>query len=323
MSTLVWVRQNTAGLDQESRCLLGFARRIAGLRGDRVEAIMLGAASNAAVQQAARYGALRVVVVPLPAEATTDAQAITAALRAAVEHCAAQIVMLSFDALAKQVVGRLAVRLAGSALTEVTGAHTNGSLLWERPTYGGKAIGHFLVRRYPVLIAVRPRSQPLPDEDTQLTPELVSLPAPPWEADPIQEMQRSTGTSVRLEDARVIVSGGRGLGGPAAFAQLEQVAAALGGAIGASRAACDAGWVPASHQVGQTGAIVAPDLYLAMGISGASQHLAGIGGAKFVVAINNDPQAPIFGRADLGIVADLSEILPALLNQMRGARNGS
>jgi electron transfer flavoprotein alpha subunit len=136
--------------------------------------------------------------------------------------------------------------------------------------------------------------------------------APDWKVlDRIEE----EGEEVLLEEAKVVVSGGRGIGGSEGFKPLKQLAKILGGAVGASRTAVDAGWVPPSHQVGQTGKIVAPDVYLAIALSGSSQHVAGMGGSKVIVAINRDPEAPIFRIANLGVVEDYRNVLPALIEE--------
>jgi electron transfer flavoprotein alpha subunit len=171
----------------------------------------------------------------------------------------------------------------------------------------------------PRMVTIRRRVFPVPETDAGRQGEIISTAAVLAEADiptKIKGLEAAAG-EVSLADAKIIVSGGRGVGGPAGFAPVQALAEALGGAMGASRAAVDAGWVPYAHQVGQTGKTVQPDLYIACGISGAIQHLAGMKTAKLIVAINKDPDAPIFKYAHYGIVGDLFDYVPALTAELK------
>jgi electron transfer flavoprotein alpha subunit len=186
--------------------------------------------------------------------------------------------------------------------------------------YAGKLIGQAVAReRRPQLITVRPRAFPKPEPDEARTGEIRRVP-PILKEDEIATKVVDYAVEagkVSLSDAKIIVSGGRGVGGPEGFKPVAELAEVLGGALGASRAAVDSGWIPYSHQVGQTGKTVSPDLYVACGISGAIQHQAGMRTAKLIVAINKDKEAPIFKLARYGVVGDLFQIVPALSAEFR------
>jgi electron transfer flavoprotein alpha subunit len=198
----------------------------------------------------------------------------------------------------------------------------DGGLRVRRPVYGGRLVEDVEFCGEPVIATLRPSVFPLPSPRDLPPAEIVELPAAA-SASPavtlvqwLEEDRRAAG----LAEAEVVVSGGRGMGGPEAFAMLEDLAAALGGVVGASRAAVDAGWMPPDRQVGQTGTAVSPRLYVACGISGAMQHRAGIRNARYIVAINNDPKAPIFRFADAGVVGDVFTVVPRLAAALRAGR---
>jgi electron transfer flavoprotein alpha subunit len=323
MKFMIHTAHAAGTLTADARAVLGFVRRAADAAGASVTAVLLGPGAAAAAAEAINCGADRALVAEDPALAVFDVNAYATALVHAAQQMDARTVFLSFDARGKDLVAPVAKRLDAAAITEVTGVSANGQTLdWERPAYGGKALALYRANRPTVVIGVRPRSQQPVIPDAARTGDISLLALPPLPLSALRVVATSAPDGPRLEDARVIVSGGRGLGGASGFDHLRRLAHMLGGAVGASRAACDAGWVPATSQVGQTGAAVAPDLYIAIGISGASQHLAGIGGAKTVVAINKDPQAPIFKRANLGVVADFGAFVSALESELRKSAPG-
>lgn len=218
-----------------------------------------------------------------------------------------EIVLMSATALGAQLAGPLAVALRAPVLTEVIAA--NPDMMLQRPVYGGKAVATYKLDRFPVVLTIRRKyfeSAELAGT-TPATPITASGSAVTF----ISE-EKAQIDGVPLEDAEVIVSGGRGIGGVENFRMLEEMSRLLDGAVGASRGAVDEGWASPALQVGQTGSIVAPGVYFAVGISGASQHLAGIANAKCVVAINKDEEANIFKRARFGIVCDYKRFVPVL-----------
>ena len=251
------------------------------------------------------------------------------ALLDAVEQACVQVkpswVMWMGDVAGLQHAPRLAVRAKAAYVSGCCGFETtaSGGLAFVRPIYGGKALEVLESNAAMTVLTLKPKSflnQVRRPVATQSPVEILPVALRPSSAAitrvSVDTPEAHTGPT--LDDAQVIVSGGRGLGSAEGFNVLRELAAQLNGAIGASRAAVDAGWISAQSQVGQTGTTVAPNLYIAIGISGAVQHLAGMSSAKHIVAINKDDEAPIFGVADVGVVADYREIVPALLAELAG-----
>ncbi len=226
----------------------------------------------------------------------------------------AKIVLLSNDTYSQEVAPRLAHRLGGACVGDVTALEVvDGKVRVTRQVYGGKANAVIELRRSPAVISLRARSfEPAPITE-------ITAVAGHEDRSATRIIERNTGaqSEARLEDARVIVSGGRGIGGADGFRdELQPLAKMLGAHMAASRAACDAGWAPPTWQVGQTGKKVAPDLYLAIAITGASQHMAGVSDAKTIAVINTDPDAPIFRHARFGIVEDYRKVVPLLRQKL-------
>ena len=301
--------------------LLGAARRLAGAGGGSVVAAAFGPAAGAA-RSLIEYGADRVLTVEHDALAAADADAYVDAAEAVCKHVGDAVVLIPGDRLGWETAPRLAHRLDAGLVTDaIDVAVEDGRVVATKPVYGGKAHAKIAMRGASQAVLVRARTQAPLAPDAGRSGEIEAFAFEPGpnagRVRVVEYKHEDTGDEVRLEEAKVVVSGGRGLGGPEPFQQLAEIAGLLGGAVGASLAAVDAGWVPASMQIGQTGKSVAPDLYIAVGISGASQHVAGISGAKTIVAINKDAEAPIFRVAHLGVVAGYKDVLPALAEELR------
>ncbi|MGH2594441.1 MAG: electron transfer flavoprotein subunit alpha/FixB family protein [Actinomycetota bacterium] len=290
--------------------------------GDVVEAVALGPGATAATSALGEHGAQTVFVSDDPVYDEYLAQPPAHALHAlALEHTP-DLILFATSYASRDVAGRLQAK-TGSALMsnaiDVLGIDT------ARTQIGGGSlfIDVVLEGPSPRLVLVRPKSfvaQPGGGGTANVVPVDVDIPDELRTARRVERHAESA-SGPKLEEAKVVISGGRGLQAAANFALLDQLAAALGNAaVGASRAVVDAGWVPYSYQVGQTGKTVKPDVYIAVGISGALQHVVGMKGAKRIVAINKDPDAPIFRLADLGVVADALQLLPALIDEVRSRK---
>ena len=289
-----------------------------GVGARRVSVLLAGADAARAAADAVAGGADAVHIVTDGPAAAGEFDALVDAAQAAAARVAPHYVIGAKSLVGREVMPRLAFRLGTALAADCTALRLDeaGRLLATRPAYGGNAEATVACLGTPSVISVRPKSFEPPPPDPSRTGEVVALAVETAVRTRTVERIEAQAEGVRLEDARVVVSGGRGLGGPEPFARLQELADVLGGAVGASRAACDAGWVPASYQVGLTGKTVTPDLYIAIGISGASQHMAGCSNARTMVAINKDAGANIFKEARFGVAGDWEKVLPAFMEQL-------
>lgn len=320
---LVYTGQHAGRLTRSALEALAAGRKLADALGQGLAALVVGADTQGAAREAIAAGADRAFTLENPILAEYQPELYAPAVAEAAEQASAAVLLFCLDSSSRDLAPRVAYRLKATALTEVDGFRVEGGTVnWSRPVYGGKAAAVYAPLRSRQVVGLRAKAfdpaVPVPGRSGEVLPISFTVDESTAVSRVVERIQAAV-TGVNLADARVVVAGGRGLGGPDPFGDLQALADVLGGAVGASRAACDAGWVPATMQVGQTGAIVAPDLYIAVGISGASQHLAGITAAKTVIAINKDPEAPIFKRANLGIVGDYRTVLPALTAELRKA----
>ena len=302
---------------------LSAGRLVAERTGGEVHAALVGAGLGTAAAKLAAHGAAVVHVIEGADFATYASESYTAALAKLVQEIGAGVVIFADTSFGKDLAPAVAVRCDAALVTDVTGldVQPDGSLKVVHPIYTGKVNAEYVLQHKAVqIVTLRPNV--FPAAAPSATTGRVETHAWTAERAPravVKETVAGSGGKIELGEADVIVSGGRSLKSAENFAIIEQLAEVLGGAVGASRAAVDAGYQPHSRQVGQTGKVVNPSLYLACGISGAIQHLVGMRTSKVIVAINKDPNAPIFQNADYGIVGDLFEVVPALTQELRTA----
>ncbi len=248
-----------------------------------------------------------------------NAEALIAAARAIIEAASPSVVLFAHGADTRDWVPQLAARIGAGLVMDCTGVATDAdSLIVTKPVNGGGVSAEYAIRGHAAACdAARER---VPGCVRRAAREQIRLDVPPPPSARVTVLGEQTAPASagpRLKDAKIVVSGGRGVGGPENWHYIEEASAALGAAVGCSRPVADSGWVPSTHQVGLSGTMVAPDLYIAVGISGAAQHLAGISAARTVVAINNSADADIFFRADYGVVEDYREVLPAFVERVK------
>ena len=301
--------------------MLGAARRLAGAGGHSVACALVGSGVEGLAQETIALGADAVLVVDDGALAEYNTDTYLQAMLKIVEQAAPSVVLFGQTNLGRDLAPRLAFRLNTGVIMDTVELTMEGDRLHgTRPAYGGNARAVNVVKADPQIVTVRAKSQDALAPDGSRQGQVSKVDAG-IDASAVRvkvtERKGLPAEGIRLEDADVVVSGGRGLGGPEAFSAIEELAHAFNGAVGASRAVCDLGWRPVSEQVGLTGKVVSPTLYIAIAISGASQHMAGCSGSKNIVAINKDPDANIFKAARFGIVEDFAKVLPPLIEAVK------
>jgi electron transfer flavoprotein alpha subunit len=303
--------------------MLGEGIRIAEKLGGTVEATLIGSTVVGMADTLAHYGAARVYLADDPSLEEYSSEGYTTVLAKVIQKAEPAVVLLGATVQGKDLAPRVAARLGLGLASDCTAFEVaaDGRLVITRPIYGGRALTTVTEKTTPQMATVRPNVMAPLEPDTSGTAPMEKLAVETGDirAKVVDLIQESGQQQVGLAEAEIIVSGGRGLKGPESFCLLEELADVLGAAVGASRAAVDAGWIDHSHQVGQTGRTVTPNLYIACGISGAVQHLAGMKTAKYIVAINKDPEAPIFRVADYGIVGDIFKVVPILTEEFKKA----
>ncbi len=304
--------------------LLGLARRLVDQAGGTVAAALLGSSGAAVAKELIARGADKVFVAAHALLGEYHADAWVPALAGICRQAACDAILISHNAVGADLAPRLAFRLGTAVATGcVEVALGAGRLTLTRPCYGGNAREVIAIKTVPAIATVRPGCYDMLAADASRSGTVEQVQSE-LEAAAIRTRiiarKRDAAEGMRLEDARVIVAGGRGLNGAGGFRTLETLARALGGAVGASRVPCDLGWCPRSWQIGLTGRTVTPELYIAVGISGAGHHMAGCGNAKAIVAVNTDPEAGIFRDARYGVVGDYQRFIPAFISEVQKLR---
>jgi electron transfer flavoprotein alpha subunit len=303
--------------------LLGAGGRLAKELGQELSAVLIGSNVAALAQEAVALGANKVFVVedPLLKDYLTDSY--LSVMTKVISQSNPQIVLLGQTQIGRDLTPRLAFRLNTAAAMDCVSLAIDPAtkkMLQTKPVYGGNAQATYVCEAFPQIATVRSKAVAAAQKDANLKGEIINVPAgidPGMVRTKVLDRKIEAAAGIKLEDARAVVSGGRGIGGADGFKQLEELAKLLKGAVGASRPACDNHWVSDNLQVGLTGKIVSPDLYIAVAISGSSQHLSGCSGSRVIVAINKDAEANIFKVAHYGIVADWKKALPAFTAKVK------
>ena len=307
--------------------LLTPGKDMAAKQGGALVAVVVGYKTDAAVEAAAAHGADKIIVVDGPEYEQYPTDAYTIALCTLVEKYGPTSMLIGATNNGRDLGPRVSCRLKTGLTADCTALDIDeetGNVAWTRPAFGGNLMATILCPDHrPQIGTVRPgvfkKCEPCAAH-AEIIREDIKVSAEQIRTQVLELLKEMGDENVDLEGAEIIVSGGRGVGGPEGFSPIKALAEVLGATVGASRAAVDSGWISHAHQVGQTGKTVGPKLYIACGISGAIQHLAGMSGSDCIVAINKDPDAPIFDVADYGVVGDLFQVLPVLTEEIKKLR---
>ncbi|MGA2781541.1 MAG: electron transfer flavoprotein subunit alpha/FixB family protein [Smithella sp.] len=310
----VIAEQRDGALRKVSFELASAAKKLADQTGDEVSAILLGSGIEGLAAELGKFGVDKVFVGDNAALEPYVTEAHAQVVAKILKDNDAAIALFGASVQGKDLSARVAAKLAGGLATDCTDVKIDGGkLVATRPMYAGKCFGEVVFNSTPAMASLRPNVFAAVENAKAGAVTKVDVTVDGIKSK-VLEVQKDTSGKVDLTEANIIVSGGRGMKGPDEYKILEELADVLKGTVGASRAAVDAGWRPQKDQVGQTGKVVSPNLYIACGISGAIQHLAGMSSSKCIVAINKDAEAPIFTKADFGVVDDLFKVVPELTN---------
>ena len=303
--------------------LLGGGRKLADDLGEELTAVLVGSGVGGLAQEAIAFGAEKVYVVDDPLLKDYQTDSFVAVMEKVVKQVMPRVLMLGQTTTGRDLVPRLAFRLNTAAsldCLEVSIDPDSKALLQTKPVYGGNAYAVFTTEYYPQMVTVRVKAMSPLERDDSRKGEIINIEAgldPSAIRTKVLDKVVEEVEGIKLEDAPVVVSGGRGIGSGDGFKQLEELAKLLKGAVGASRPPCDNAWVPAGLQVGLTGKIVSPELYIAVALSGSSQHMSGCSGSKNIIAINKDPEANIVKQARFAVIGDWKKILPAFIEKVK------
>ena len=316
-NVLVVVERRDGSLRNVSFEVLAAAQQMT--NGGEITAVVFGQGASDEPQQLAEYGADNVHIVTNEELNTYSTDAFSQALTEVVNTIKPDVILIGHTAMGRDLAPRVAARLNLGLISDCTGIEVNGEeIVFIRPVYAGKLFQKKKVTEGTIFATIRPNNIAKGEPNAQRTANVTETQATIKDIRTvIKDVVKKTTGKIDLTEAKIIVSGGRGVKSANGFEPLYELAEVLGAAVGASRAACDAGYCDYAMQVGQTGKVVTPDLYIACGISGAVQHLAGMSNSKIIVAINKDPEAPIFQVADYGIVGDLFEVVPLLIEEFK------